>query len=504
LSRRWPTKKLVGTQISQPLIRQAVSNHAGSEEVPPVTSRLAVHLERIIFYTLLGLIALLATPYGIVNPWRGAIEAVFEITVFVLGALWMIEGMLSGRWVTNRHLLLLPLLLIIGLACVQTLSWETTPDRLGLSIPLWQSISYDPYETQLSILKLLAYALALGLFLKYTSTPARLKVLVLFLVGIAVASALFALIRQTTQHGTQEFLFPSVRLDRGFGQFVNRNHFAFLMEMALGLLLGLMAGVGKRRERLLLYLTAAIPIWAALVLSSSRGGILSMLCQLLMGALMFSYAGAQVGTRTELRSQASWSTWLAGTAIFRLALGGVLLAAALTGIIWVGGEQVVSRFETIPIELAVVEQESNTGVSRKEIWAATWQMIKDHPLMGVGFGGYWVAVPQYHNASGKMAIEQAHNDYLEFLASMGLTGLLPGVLMVFLLLRFARASMRSVDPDRRAACFGALLGLFGIGIHSLVDFGLHIPVNALFCLALSAIATLNGRVERKGLLTVKD
>lgn len=460
-----------------------------------VASRASLILERIIFYSLLVLILVVATPYGIVSPWRGAVETIFECGVFALGILWMIEGMLSGAWVSRQHLLLLPLLVLVVFACAQTLPLGSSPNTTGINIQVWQALSYDPYETRLIVLKLLAYALALGLLLRYMSSPGRLRVLVLFVIGIGVASAMFALLRQTTQRGAPDFLFPFVRLDRGYGQFVNQNHFAFLMEMALGLALGLLAGGGVRRERVLLYLTATIPLWVALVLSSSRGGILSMLCQLLLLALMFS--AVRIPKMLEARNKSASSGWsrIGRSSVSRLTLGAFLLAATLIGIVWIGGEQIVSRFETIQDEVAVEAQESNVGVRRKEIWGATWQMIKQHPLTGVGIGGYWTAIPQYHNASGRMTPQQAHNDYLELLASGGVIGVLLGVWFIFLFVRFARVALRSADPFRRAACFGALAGLFGISIHSLVDFGLHIPINALICLMLVAIATANGRMK---------
>jgi O-antigen ligase len=302
--------------------------------------------------------------------------------------------------------------------------------------------------------------------------------------------------RQSTQRGATEFLFPSVRLDKGYGQFVNRNHFAFLMEMGLGLALGLIAGGGVRRERLLLYLAAAIPVWVALVLSNSRGGVLSMLCQLLLLALMFSAVRKRERQKSAQAEVSKWSR-LGASRIFRLTLGAVLLAVSLIGIFWVGGEQMASRLETIPGEITFETQEAGFGTSRREIWGATWRMIKEHPLAGVGLGGYWTAIPQYHLASGRMTPQQAHNDYLELLASGGILGVLLAVWFIFLLIKYARLRLRSLDSFRRAACFGAVTGLFGVIIHSLFDFGLHIPVNAVVCLTLVAIAIVNGRVEER-------
>jgi O-antigen ligase len=344
-------------------------------------------------------------------------------------------------------------------------------------------------------LKLLSYALALGLLLRYTSSPERLRVLIFVLIGIGVASALFSILRETTQRGAPQFLFPYVRLDRGYGQFVNRNHFAFLMEMVLGLVLGLLAGGGVRRERALLYLAAAIPLWTALVLSNSRGGIFSMLCQLLLLALMLGVVGKFGKSESRDEEAPRWLTRLGASRLLRAALGLVLLGAILVGVAWIGGEQLASRFESVPGELAAEAQDNRMGVRRSEIWGATLRMIKENPLVGVGVGGYWTAISQYHNASGKFTPQQAHNDYLELLASGGIIGVLLGGWFIYLLVKSARARLRSTDGFRRAACFGAIIGLFGVAVHSLVDFGLHIPANAVICLALITVATVNGRVE---------
>ncbi|HYG82838.1 MAG TPA: O-antigen ligase family protein [Pyrinomonadaceae bacterium] len=455
-------------------------------------ARASAALANIIFYSLLVLILLLATPYGIVSPWRGVAETVFECGVFALGVLWMAEGLLGGGWVNSRHLLVVPVLLLAAFAFVQTFPFGNSDAAPGISAPAWQAVSFDPYETRLVGLKLLAYALALGLLLRYAATPARLRTLVLFVIGLAVASALFAITLQAVQRGAAEFLFPSVRLNRGYGQFVNRNHFAYLMEMALGLVLGLIAA-GRRREPLLVYLAAAVPLWTALVLSNSRGGILAMLCQLILLALMF----ASVRRRGERESRPAGALGrLAQLRAFRPALVAALLVAAMVGVVWVGGEQIVGRFETLPGEVAAEADAADPGVSRREIWATTVRMIKDHPLLGVGLGGYWTAVPQYHNASGKMTPQQAHNDYLELLAGGGIIALLLGAWFVLLFLKFARAPLGSADTFRRASCFGALLGLFGVAVHSLVDFGLHIPVNALVCLVLIAIAAAENSAEK--------
>jgi O-antigen ligase len=118
-------------------------------------------------------------------------------------------------------------------------------------------------------------------------------------------------------------------------------------------------------------------------------------------------------------------------------------------------------------------------------------MFAAHPMLGVGMGAYWTAVPAFHDASGTMIPQEAHNDYLELLASGGLVGSAIGVWFVVILFRRSRQNLYSANRFRRAACFGATIGIIGVAVHSLVDFGLHMILNALVFTTLVAIATSN-------------
>jgi O-antigen ligase len=120
----------------------------------------------------------------------------------------------------------------------------------------------------------------------------------------------------------------------------------------------------------------------------------------------------------------------------------------------------------------------------------TWEMIKDHPLVGVGFGGYWIAITRYHKASGELTPQQAHNDYLELPASGGLIGVAIGLWFVGGFCKDFLIRLRNRDPLLGALSIGALAGIFAVAIHSIVDFGLHITINAVLFATLMVIATV--------------
>ncbi|HEX8119563.1 MAG TPA: O-antigen ligase family protein, partial [Pyrinomonadaceae bacterium] len=179
---------------------------------------------------------------------------------------------------------------------------------------------------------------------------------------------------------------------------------------------------------------------------------------------------------------------VAGSKAARAGLVFVLLLTIVVGMVWLGGDTVADRVASVGEEVTAGATTDATHSGRRDIWAATWRTFAAHPLAGVGFGGYWVAVSEQHEGSGGLVPQQAHNDYLEVLASGGLLG--AGLVFAFLLLLVKRSAprLRAGSAFARAAALGALAGLCGVAVHSLVEFGLHVPSNAFAALALAAVA----------------
>ena len=182
-----------------------------------------------------------------------------------------------------------------------------------------------------------------------------------------------------------------------------------------------------------------------------------------------------------------WLISMTARALLIVALLGIVSVA----VVWIGGERVVSNLSTVGEELGPEDVSSRLNIRRVDIWRATWEMVKDHPLVGTGFGGYWIAIPQYHDASGAYTPQQAHNDYLEFLAGGGLIGFAIFLWFIAVWLKRVRRVLHRSDHFRRAATVGALTGLFGIAVHSFFDFGLHLTANAALFVTLVVITTVD-------------
>ncbi|MDQ3686927.1 MAG: O-antigen ligase family protein [Acidobacteriota bacterium] len=460
----------------------------------------ALSLDRVAFFTLLLLVPLVSLPYGTNDAWW---VALMETAVFALAAVWLVDNWRDGAWLVPEHRLLLPLAALLVFAFIQTIPFGSVTTATGVATP--QTISADPFETRRWIIEVGAYLLVTLLLLRYTSSPRRLRLLVYTIIATGVACSLLGILRQTAQRDAGFLIWMRLVRGVGYAQFINRNHFAFLMEMALGLLTGLIVAGGIKRERVIIFVAAALPLWAALVLTASRGGILTMFTQIVFIALMFGAVrpGDDHSSRSSSGGVAGALARLSRSFAFRATLVVCLLAMTLVGVMWIGGEQLAARLGTTPgegLSASNAREIVRQGAMREQIWSATWELAKAHPFLGTGFNGYRVAITGHHDASGEASLQQAHNDYLELLAGGGVLACALVLWFFVWLIKIARRRLRSPDAFRRGACFGALVALFGAAVHSVVDFGLHTGVNALVCAALVAVAVANNNVEDRSAL----
>jgi len=131
------------------------------------------------------------------------------------------------------------------------------------------------------------------------------------------------------------------------------------------------------------------------------------------------------------------------------------------------------------------------GGARLEDWYVGWEMLKDHPLFGIGLGNYKIKFLEYRSrllstprgeGFGKYIprAAQAHNEYVQFAAEMGLVGIVS--LMIALVSLGVNAFHRTTmpeDPSARILGTGLIGGIFGFLVHSAVSFPAHLPASSL-------------------------
>src|ERR1041385_960209 len=301
--------------------------------IPDTSPARAPLLNQLVYVLLLVIIVVTAIPYGTVHPWR---ISAFECSVFLTAMLALLEIVIN-RASLPKLSLALPIFALALFALGQ--SFPLFPSASLAGAP--GSLSADPHsssEFSTRLIALTIFSLMLGC---YACSKSRLRTLLYVIIGVGVASALFGLARQSLQKGTG-FLLPGLPPgDRGFAQFINRNHFAMLIEMSLGLTLGLVAGEARKYRQVFVMLPIALLLWVALVFSNSRGGIFASFCEILFMAMMLDpvrQLEIQHGGGSRLKN-------LSGRLIVRVMLVICLLAVFVYAVRWIGGEPVVSNFQ---------------------------------------------------------------------------------------------------------------------------------------------------------------
>ncbi|HZE73268.1 MAG TPA: O-antigen ligase family protein [Pyrinomonadaceae bacterium] len=431
---------------------------------------------RFAFLILCVAIVLSALAYGTVHYWA---LAIFSLGAAAMVGLWVLDGWGLGFLRLSRNSLQLPLLGLLALGLVQLLPLRNAEGGAGLTVAAVRSLSFDPYSTRLFLVQAAALFIYFAAALVFTDTPHRLRLLVRTITIFGFFLALFGLTQSFTSPN-KVYWVRELAQSSAFGPFINRHHFAGYMELTIALPLGLIFAGAIEKEKRFIYLFAAGLMAVALIMTNSRGGIISLVAEVLFLAVI---GGIRRRKRSEEKTRRG-----PGTAA-RTALALALIVVFFAGVVLLGGEGALSRF------VGTVNTEDPT-TGRAHFWSVTVDIIKAHPFLGTGLGGFGLVYTRYDSRNGLFRLEQAHNDYLQILSDAGIIG--AGMALLFVILLFHRAFVRreSRDDFRRGVCIGALSGCFAVLVHSFFDFTLHTTSNALLFLVLAALATMNGRVEQ--------
>ena len=421
---------------------------------------------RFAFLVICVAIVLSALAYGTVHYWALGLFNLGGLTILVL---WVLDAWRLGNLRISRNVLQFPLFGAIALGLVQLL-------------PLPNTLSLDPYSTRLVLVQLATLLIYFSATLVFVDTPHRLHVLVRTIMIFGFLLAIFGL-TQSVVSPTKVYWIRELNQSTAFGPFINRHHFAGYMELTIAIPLGLVFAGAIEKEKMLLYLFVAGLMGVALVMTASRGGIISLVCEILFLITVTAIWRKQSERRHHHRRSSRLKRIAA-----RAGMAAALLVSLFLGVLFLGGEFSIYRFiDTVNTD------DPTTG--RAHFWSVTLNIIKAYPYLGTGLGAYGVSYTQYDSRNGLFRLEQAHNDYLQVLSDGGIVGGILGLSFVVLLFWKAIVRAKSRDDFRRGVALGALSGCFGVLIHSFFDFTLHTTSNALLFLVLAALATLNGRVE---------
>jgi hypothetical protein len=301
----------------------------------------------------------------------------------------------------------------------------------------------------------------------------RISVRGIATVGLVLSA--ISLAQDATAHGLMYWRWDPGEGPAPFGPFLNRNHFATWIVLAVPVSLGYLlahAAAHRRREieratwhqRLLqvfdarsIWLSASICLMlVALVASMSRAGMVGLVSALLVGVFL-----------RRRRAGAATAAWAVS------AIGVALVATAIR----VDLSDVLQRFGSAVTAAAY----------RLGIWRAALRVVKDFWLTGSGAGTFETVMLAFQRAPSLFRTNAAHNHYLQVAAE---GGLLVGIPVAVALVLFVRDSIRALSRDDSGMYFlraGALSGLVGVAVQSIWETGLTTPANAVLAAIVAAI-----------------
>lgn len=425
------------------------------------------HLSRTIGAGFLIAVVFSALAHGAVEAWS---VFVFEMIIIALIALWCIKVVADKRLKLNLPDIAIPIAALVAVGLVQSMAFTNGAGR-------WISLSKNVEYTRAAVTVLIFLGVSFLIAANFFGTRERLSILSHFLVIYGFGMSMFALIQHYTWNGRFYWIRPT-EATSAFGPFANHNHFAGYMEMLVLLPVGLVVTRGVRTELRVLYGFAATVMGLAIVLSLSRGGIISMTA----GMIFLALVSLRLPRRHHSRAERSHAAQL----VSRFAIVVAIIAMIAGGIFWLGADPVINRIKVG--QGGAAGQSETFFSSRGWVWRDTFAMIKANPLLGVGLGAYDTAFSIYTKSDGSLRVPQAHNDYLQIVADCGVVGGLIAIWFLMILFRTVMLGVRSRDPLYAGLALGSGSGIFALLVHSLFDFNLQLPANALLFLVLVAIA----------------
>jgi putative inorganic carbon (HCO3(-)) transporter len=210
-----------------------------------------------------------------------------------------------------------------------------------------------------------------------------------------------------------------------------------------------------------LFLGPLIAIAASLVLHGSTRTIRIGSAAFLVGAapsmlLTFSRGGylAMAAVAVGLALSHRLRVWL---------VAGTVAAGVLVALI-------PPIFTRISVEFQNVGGTTFFGrAGRLELWSATLQMLRQHPIFGAGLSGFAERIAPFWNERHPERFIDPHNIILNFWVETGILGVVAFAWLLAVALRVAWRGWKDAGPDWRPIFLGILLALVAILVHGLVD-----------------------------------
>lgn len=368
------------------------------------------------------------------------------------------------------------------------------PSGAGLSQGkvAWASFSIYSHDTALVWIKFLAFFAAFLLAVSLFDSRKGKSIVLRGLVFLGFFEAAYGILQYLTGSNKIFTYTNPFAAGEATGTYINRNHFAGLLELAVPFAAAssfygfetrsrsLPRGPGRHTRaggqsvsfQFIFYAFLAVIMVVAVLLSHSRMGIIAIVSSILF-----------IGVLGQVRSRRK--VWSLAVLFFLTCVMGYGL--------WIGLDPVLARFEQM------TQPDFLRLEGRISLWKDEVRMVRDHPLVGTGLGTFGIGFRRYQTTFADLHVDHAHNDYLEIAAESGVPGAALLFLPIFYL--FCRMILSFLDDPsryRRCVTLGCIGSSWALLIHSLTDFNLQIPANALIFSVVLGVGYKAACIERGG------
>ncbi len=419
--------------------------------VKPEVDRRSAHKRRfalsnnVLLSVACGVLLFGPLAFGAVEPWS---IFVLQASAALLLAGWAFLQWRAGHIKIEPNRLYAPMLAFMAVVLLQ--------DMAGIT-------AYR-HATDSLVLLYLSYGILAFVVTQTLRRSSQLRPLAWVVCGYGAVVAFFALLQGIAPNGQLYWTWPVLHGGAIYGPYVNRNHYAGLMEMLAPFPIVLAASHFTHGNRKIAVAAIGGLMAGTIFLSGSRGGMLAFCLQMVVLILLLR------------PKQNNWK---------RPLVLGTFLTVMIGLLVWLGGNELTERLASIHSE---AQHEIGGGV-RLSIARDSLRMWRARPLFGWGLGTFPEVYPQFRSFYTTFFVNEAHNDYVQLLVETGLAGFGIGIWFLVLVFRNARTKLQNwTETVNGTLTVAAFLGIFGILIHSFLDFNLQIPSNAALFYVLCAIA----------------
>ncbi|MCK4389262.1 MAG: O-antigen ligase family protein [Desulfobacterales bacterium] len=354
------------------------------------------------------------------------------------------------------------------------------------------ALSLYAYPTRNDLLKVLAYAAIFFLLIHHTRNRTRVNSLIITIILTGSFLSLYGLFEKLSGHNHIWWWKNAWHASgfRVFGTFINPDHFAFYLGLVIPLAFGFLYGMKTNRHgrRLVKKETTLWQRFWGPLIEQEAGTQKRILLAFSVGIMLLTLIFT--GSRAAIFSLATAFVFMA-TAVFlktrkrhfAFLIGLACVIAFFYGY-RIGFEPVVERFKALTFARLTME-------GRLRYLQATLPIIAAFPVTGTGLGTFKYIYPKYNPEGFPYGLSHLHNDWIELLAETGFVGL--AVVMVGIAWLFGnlfRLWWARNDPYAVGIGIGALGAVCSASVHSLFDYSLHMPANAVLLGVLVAIGFL--------------